>query len=441
MSETAGVESAAGIGRRIRALRKSAGMSQQELAAGRCTKQYVSQIERGETVPSDELLDWLAARLGVQPVELRIGLNTADLDRVERGLERGRELLDEHRYEEALEVLQPLRRSLPAEAPRSARREAMRNVTWALVRLGRVPEAAEVLAEGRAEAEGAAATSEERAEIAYLTAICCYTLSQISAAQLEFARALRLLDETGEPNNRLRLDIHQWRSRCYRRQRDWEAAREDIDLALELCEATGDVRRSAEVNLQASLVAERQGRWVLARRYAETSRDLFRAVGDTVTAGRVLNNLAGLNHSLGHDEIAIGQLREAFAIFVDSNLEAEAGYVLSSLAEIHRERGDLDEAEVAASRALGLLEGRADHIQEIGTAQLVLARAQLEQGELERAEEMLADVDASYERTESISHLARSWMTRGELELLRRNDAEAARLYREAATALQPPDL
>ena len=119
---------------------------------------------------------------------------------------------------------------------------------------------------------------------------------------------------------------------------------------------------------------------------------------------------------------------------------AEAGYVLSPLAEIHRERGDLDEAEAAANRALGLLEGRADHIQEIGTAQLVLARAQLEQGELERAEEMLADVDASYERTESISHLARSWMTRGELELLRRNDAEAARLYREAATALQPPD-
>src|SRR6185436_8047497 len=107
--------------------------------------------------------------------------------------------------------------------------------------------------------------------------------------------------------------------------------------------------------LQASLVAERQGRWVLARRYAEASRDRFRAVGDTVTAGRVLNNLAGLNHSLGNDEVAIEQLREAFGIFVDASLEAEAGYVLSSLAEIHRERGDLDEAGVAARRALELL--------------------------------------------------------------------------------------
>ena len=99
-------------------------------------------------------------------------------------------------------------------APRGARRCGARHGRSS--GLGRVTEAAEVLAEGRADAEGAAATSEERAEIAYLTAICCYTLSQISAAQLEFARALRLLDETGEPNNRLRLDIHQWRSRCYR---------------------------------------------------------------------------------------------------------------------------------------------------------------------------------------------------------------------------------
>ena len=31
-------------------------------------------------------------------------------------------------------------------------------------------------------------------------------------------------------------------------------------------------------------------------------------------------------------------------------------------------------------------------------------------------------------------------MVRGELELVRENDAEAARLYREAATALQPID-
>jgi tetratricopeptide (TPR) repeat protein len=441
VKEATNVASAAGIAGRIRTLRRAAGMTQVELADGRFTKQYVSQIERGEVVPSDELLAWLAERLGVEPMLIATGLSEADLERLERDIATGQRLLDEHRYPDAIGIFQPLRQSLDAEAPGWAHRGAMRGEAWALIRLGRVTEAAELLGEARATAEAGAGTADEFAEIAYLTAVCCYTLSTMAAAHLEFARALALLDEAEEPNDRLRSDIYQWRSRCYRRQRDWEAAREDIDRSLELVEALDDSRRSAEVNLQASLVAERQGSWVLARRYAETSRDLFAAVGDTVTMARVLNNVGGLNHLLGDDDTAIPQLQEAFAIFVDAQLQAEAGYVLSSLAEIYRERGELAEAEAVAQRALALLDGRLDHVQELGTAQLVLARAHLGQGDLEQAEGVLAGVDESYALTESVSHQARSWMVRGELELLRENESEAARLYREAATALQPTEL
>jgi tetratricopeptide (TPR) repeat protein len=415
-------------------------MTQVELAAGRFTKQYVSQIERGEVMPSGELLTWLAERLGVERQYLETGLGASELKQVERRLAEGQELLDTRRDTEAAELFRELRGSLPPGAPRSTHRRAMRGEAWALIRLGSIAEAARLLGEARS-SPAATPTPDEEAEVAYLTAVCCYSLSTMPAAHAEFARALELLDEAKEPNDRLRSDIHQWRSRCYRRQRDYEAAREDIDRALELVDGLGDDRRRAEVNLQASLVADRQGRLVLARRYAETSRDLYEIVGDDVTRGRAINNIAAFNHGLGNDEIAIAQLREAFAIFVDAQLEVEAGYALSSLAEIHRERGDLVEAESVAQRALALLEGRLDHVQEIGTAQLVLARAHLGQGELEEAEEMLGSVDESYALTESVSHQARSWMARGELELVRRNESEAARLYREAATALQPIDL
>lgn len=434
------VAAAPDIGSRVGALRRAAGMTQEGLADGRFTKQYVSQIERGEIIPAGELLDWLASRLGVERVVLETGLSTPDLERMSAQLAHGQHLLDEHRYVEALEIFRPLRGSLTHGAPRSAKRSVVRGEAWALIRLGRISEAADLLGEARSVADGPTGTRDEQSEVAYLTAVCCYSLSDITTAQAEFGRALQLLDEADETDDRLRLDIHQWRSRCHRRQRDFEAAREDIDRALELCHALDDVRRRAEVHLQASLVAERLGRWVLARRYAETSRDLFEEVGDTVTRGRVLNNLAGLNHSLGVDDVAVSQLREAFAIFVDAHLEIEAGYVLSSLAEIHREQGDLEEAGVAARRALEFLEGRIDHIQEVGTAQLVLARAHLDQGKLDEAEDLLGVVDASYAATESVAHQARSWMTRGELELLRHNESEAARLYREAAVALQPPD-
>ena len=104
MKEETNVASAAGIAGRVRALRRAAGMTQVDLADGRFTKQYVSQIERGEVIPSDELLAWLAERLGVEPMLIATGLSAADLERVERDLAAGQTLLDEHRYLDAIEL-------------------------------------------------------------------------------------------------------------------------------------------------------------------------------------------------------------------------------------------------------------------------------------------------------------------------------------------------
>ena len=69
-------------------------MTQAELAAGRFTKQYVSQIERGEIVPSGELIAWLAERLGVDRMLLETGFSGSDLDRVAGSLADGERLLD-----------------------------------------------------------------------------------------------------------------------------------------------------------------------------------------------------------------------------------------------------------------------------------------------------------------------------------------------------------
>ena len=434
------VETAPGIGYRVRTLRKAAGMTQEGLAAGRFTKQYVSQIERGEIVPSDELLEWLASRLGVETLQLRTGLSSSDLERAESELERGGHLLDEHRYAEALDVFRALRASLAPGAPRSTGRGAVRGETWALIRLGRLGEAADLLGEARSTAEGPDGSELERAEVAHLTGVCCWTLSQIPAAQVEFGRALELLEASDEKDDALQIDIFHWRIRCFQRLRDWEAARADIERALELCRITGNVRSTADVTFQASIVSYRLGSWVLARRQAETARALLAELGDTGSEARVLNNLANLNELLGNAEIAIQQHKEALRMFLDAGLDAEAGYVLSSLAEIHRGRGELDEADLAASRALEILGSRVDHIQEVGNAQLVLARTRLGQGALDQAEHLLGAADESFGRADSISHRAQSWMARGELELLRQNDAEAARLFRQAAIALQPAD-
>jgi len=84
-----------------------------------------------------------------------------------------------------------------------------------------------------------------------------------------------------------------------RKQRDYEAAREDVERALELAEALDDRRTMADVFLHASLVAERMGQWV--RRHAATPSGAraLPGVNDGRKIAGVLNNLGGLNLLLG----------------------------------------------------------------------------------------------------------------------------------------------
>ena len=56
------------MGERVRQLRIARGLTQTELAGERFSKEYVSQIERGKTRPTGETVEWLASRLGVDPL-------------------------------------------------------------------------------------------------------------------------------------------------------------------------------------------------------------------------------------------------------------------------------------------------------------------------------------------------------------------------------------
>src|ERR1700675_4861209 len=58
------------IGKRIRAERKRAHMTQAALASGRYTKAYVSALENGLVKPSMPALNFLAGRLGLSATAL-----------------------------------------------------------------------------------------------------------------------------------------------------------------------------------------------------------------------------------------------------------------------------------------------------------------------------------------------------------------------------------
>ena len=154
---------------------------------------------------------------------------------------------------------------------------------------------------------------------------------------------------------------------------------------------------------------------------AERARDLFASLGDRATVARLLNNLAGLNHLLGQRR-ASGRslLEEAFEIFVEPRARRGRRLrVLVARGDPARARASA-EAEAQARKALDLLGGRVDHLQEIGTAQLALGRALAAQGSLDEGE-------TSHRRTRRRRSSARSrratassaWIAQGDVESTR----------------------
>ena len=183
--------------------------------------------------------------------------------------------------------------------------------------LGETREAISLLEGAREQAETPAFTDVERAEVLYRLGAARTKLSSISTAVSLFSEAYELATRSGLPCDRLRAHILEWRSRCYQRQRDFTAAREDVERALELAEGIQDEITQAHLYFQASLVAERTGHLVLARSYAEQAKAIYEQVADEVNVGKLLNNLGGLNFLLGNPTQAIGYLKDAFRVALD----------------------------------------------------------------------------------------------------------------------------
>ena len=411
-------------------------MTQTKLGLGRFSKEYVSQIERGRVRPNEAALEWLAERLGVSRRFLETGVSSPEHERTASVISGAEAAIAAREFDQAIASLDGLGETSVALEPDLELRAALAGA-MARSELGRIEEALSVLMRARDLVDDDSFTDVDRANVLFHIGQCRYRLSSVPTAVALFTEALELMRRSEAIDDRLRCRILRWRSRCYRRQGDWEAARADVEAALELSERLGDGEALAHGYFQASIIAERRGHWVLARSYAERAKALYEEQEDRLNVGRLLNNLGGLTFLLGDEDKAADYLREAFAVALEVGSKPDAAQAVSSLAQVHLRTGDVALAEEQARQALSLLDGRVDYLDEQGNAQLVLGRALLEQGRLEESEEALAAAEAAFEQLSSGSHRAAAWTAQADLSV-RRGDKDAAlKLYRRAAETLQ----
>ncbi|HET7743862.1 MAG TPA: tetratricopeptide repeat protein [Gaiellaceae bacterium] len=439
MSETATNTPAGGtrLGERVRSLRVAAGLTQTDLAGGRFSKEYISQIERGKTRPTDDTVSWLAQRLSVDPAFLTAGVSTEERAKLEAHLARAEALSEAHSYTEAVDAFRASRPELEETSAPALLLRAFAGEAWALMQDGDIKDSLALLQRARELVEQPGFSDVDRADVLFRVGVARYKLSSISTAVALFDEALSLAEGSGLPCDLLRADILGWRSRCRRRQRDFEAAREDVERALELAQDLGDKRAIANTYFQASMVAQRQGHYVLSRNYAQRARELYHELNDERNVGRLLLNLGGLTLLLGDEDKAVDYLQASIARALEADSPPDAAQAFEGLAQVHLRRHEYDQAEELARKALALLEGREDFLDEVCPSQLVLGRALMERDRLDEAEECFRRADAAAEQLASISHRTEAWVALGDLAARRGDDREASRLYRNAAEALQ----
>jgi tetratricopeptide (TPR) repeat protein/DNA-binding XRE family transcriptional regulator len=425
------------LGERLRQLRVAAGLTQTDLAGDRFSKEYVSQIERGKTRPTRETIDWLAGQLGVDAGFLANGVSADERGRVDAALARADALLEARRNDEALAQFEQIRPAVLATGLPELEVRALSGEATVRMRRGEVREAIALLERARALTESKAFSDIERGDVLFRLGVARFKLNSVQTAIGLFDEALKVAEQSEIPSDQLRSNILAWRSRCYRRRRDLEAARDDVERALELAESLNDTRTAADVYFQASIIADREGHWVLARSYAERAKAAYEELADRGNLGRLLNNLGGINFLLGHPEEALAFLKDAVRIALEVGNDAEAAHAVNGIAQVHLRTGDITRAEEQARYSLKLLGDRVDEVHEIGNAQLVLGRALLQQDRLDEAEEAFKAGERAYDQMSSGSHRAEAWIAQGDLAARRGDDRVAARLYRQAADALQ----
>src|SRR2546423_6075753 len=214
------------LGERLRQLRVAAGLTQTDLAGDRFSKEYVSQIERGKTRPTRETIEWLSHRLSVDADFLERGVSADERGRVEAMLARAEALNQAHHHEEAIEEFENAHTAVLATGAVELELRALSGEGWARMERGEVREAVDLLNRARTQTDGAEFSDVDRGEILFRLGVCRYKLSSIATAVGLFNEALTLAESSNLPCDLLRSDILGWRSRCYRRQRDLDAARE-----------------------------------------------------------------------------------------------------------------------------------------------------------------------------------------------------------------------
>jgi tetratricopeptide (TPR) repeat protein len=371
------VDSPEAVGRRLKAAREDAGLSQRQLSFPGCSPAYISRIESGDRIPSLQLLRVLGERLGVSEDYLATGVHggpggpAASLLEAEVALRLDELDTAERLYSEVLEgsVSRPTSAAAQAGLGQLAFRRGDPR--------GAIRHLEEALAASRPE-------SPERPGIVDTLGRSYAMVGDLDRAILVFERALEVAKGNDDPVETIHFSV--LLAHALIDAGDFDRAESLLGSALELGEKSRDPLLRAKLYWSQSKLHGERGEHGVAAGYARRALEILRLSEDTHQTARAHQLLAHIELDRGNAEEALRLLEEGWPLLEQSANTVERAHYRIEEARALARLGRKEEAAALAMQMTGVL---ADALPEdAARAYTLTADVFADLGEPERAKEL-----------------------------------------------------
>jgi len=397
-----------GLGARVRQLRQSRGLTQEQLAGRELTKSFISLLEREKASPSVETLGLLARRLGTS-VDALLGSQDRLPEQVATGLlSLSAEALRKRNAPHAKELLSTV--SILSRTYRLDETDRELVLQWAQVALiDRDFNTASALAvEAKSRAEQARDLWRMGRALLIL-GTAALQRRDIPAARKHLERSLETLRKAKASRDPARVEAltHLASALVYAGDYPRAIARYQEAARAQVAQQHPVLRARALWGLGAAY--RHQGDLNTAYETLLASRDLFEKGEELDDLARVLHNLGQVAVEQEHFKDALRHFHHALRVAERLKLPTIRAGVLTEIARVHVALGTLDDAAAFAAQALSQARAVDDPI-EVAEVHIVLARIAFARGNDTEAAKLLktaAEIFTAQGMPHRVAELAR----------------------------------
>ncbi len=368
------------LGSRIRQLRQSRGLTQQQLGGGKLSKSFISLVERERTRPSVDTLVLFARRLGTS-VDALLGQDGHIPDlAAESLLTLSRQAVLQRDYPTAAKLLEAITFMAGKYGLAEAAREIQLQTAEMAIEQGDFGHASATLASVLAVCErekdywrlGRTLFLQGRQMLRQREYAKAVPLYEKALAVLRSARAgrdpirIHTLIELGTALGS--LDKPEPALRRYQEAVQSQAAKNDPILAGRAVWGLGWMNR-------------KMGSLDQAREFLVKAKDLFESAEELTDLMRVLHNLGQVEYEQGLPKEALHHFHHALRVMERLQRPLDRAKILTEIGRVHFTLGELAEADHFVGEALAETQRTGDVV-EAAEAQIVLSHVRLARGEV-----------------------------------------------------------